>query len=95
MDNAVRHGGAITIISISSQVCENCLTITCVDDGIGIPPDEKEKIFNHGYGKNTGIGLFLAKEILSITGLSIRECGDEEKGAKFEIQVPCGKFRIL
>ncbi|PKL59576.1 MAG: sensor histidine kinase, partial [Methanomicrobiales archaeon HGW-Methanomicrobiales-4] len=50
-------------------------------------------IFVHGYGKHTGIGLFLTKEILSITGLSLREAGDPGEGARFEILVPGDKFR--
>ena len=61
---------------------------------LGILAEEKEYIFDNGYGKHTGIGLFLAREILSITGLSTRECGDPGKGARFEILVPVGKFRI-
>jgi len=93
MENAIRHGENITTISTSYSVSESNLTITCFDDGIGIPVSEKEYIFNHGYGKHTGIGLFLAREILSITGLSIREVGVPGKGARFEIIVPAGKFR--
>ena len=48
---------------------------------------------HHGHGHHTGIGLFLAKEILSITGFSIRECGVQGVGARFEILVPNGGFR--
>lgn len=55
--------------------------------------EDKEMIFEHGYGKHTGIGLFLAREILSITGLSIRECGTYQHGVRFEITVPTGKWR--
>ena len=65
----------------------------CEDDGVGIADEEKDRIFEHQYGKHTGIGLFLSHEILSITGLSIRECGEEGKGARFEIIVPEGKYR--
>ena len=94
MENAARHGGNIGCIRFSCQEIEHSLIITCVDDGIGIPVDEKFRIFNHGYGKHTGIGLFLAREILSITGLTIRECGEPGEGARFEILVPQGKFRV-
>ncbi len=73
---------------------DNACIIVCEDDGIGILENEKDLIFEHGYGKHTGIGLFLSREILSITGLSIHECGEEGKGARFEITVPKGKFRI-
>ncbi|HWQ68215.1 MAG TPA: ATP-binding protein [Methanospirillum sp.] len=93
MENAVRHGGEITRVLIFSREYRNALIIICEDDGIGISSEEKDLIFDHGYGKHTGIGLFLAREILSSTELSIRECGDPGKGARFEILVPAGKFR--
>lgn len=93
MENSVRHGGNISKIWHSSQEREGQYIIFCEDDGVGIPENKKELIFDHGYGSHTGIGLFLAREILSITGLTIRECGIEGKGARFEITIPAGKFR--
>ncbi|HWQ67208.1 MAG TPA: PAS domain S-box protein [Methanospirillum sp.] len=95
LENAIRHGEKISFIKFASSMSANSLIITCVDDGIGIPDEEKELIFDHGYGKHTGIGLFLAREILSITGLSIRECGEPGTGATFEILVPPGKYHNL
>jgi len=95
LDNAIRHNEAITAVWFSYQMQGDSLVIVCEDDGTGIPEDEKERIFEHKFGKNTGIGLFLAREILSITGISIRECGREGSGARFEILVPSGKFRFL
>ena len=62
--------------------------IICEDDGAGVPADEKEKIFSYGFGKNTGLGLFLSREILNITGISIKETGELHKGARFEITCP-------
>ena len=59
------------------------------------PAEEKEKIFERGYGKNTGLGLFLAREILSITGITIRETGKPGKGARFEIAVPKDAFHVV
>lgn len=94
IENALRHGGSITTIRFSCrEECEG-LVLACSDDGTGIGEDEKEKIFSHGYGNHTGIGLFIAREILSITGLSIRECGTCGEGARFEIFIPAGKFRF-
>ena len=69
--------------------------IICEDDGAGIPIGEKPLIFLRGYGKNTGYGLFLIREILSITGLTISETGEPGKGARFEVAVPEGKYRIV
>ncbi|MEI6293944.1 MAG: ATP-binding protein, partial [Methanomicrobiales archaeon] len=68
--------------------------ILCEDDGIGVAADEKEKIFERGFGKNTGLGLFISREILDITGIRITETGEPGKGARFEIKVPKGKFRV-
>jgi PAS domain S-box-containing protein len=94
IENAIRHGGDVTCIRLTCEEHQDSLVIVCEDDGVGIPADEKENIFEHGYGTHTGIGLFLAREILSITALSIRECGEEGKGARFEILVPKEKFRF-
>ena len=92
MDNAVRYGETITTIHFYGKEQDGDFVIRCEDDGVGIPADQKEKIFERGYGKNTGLGLFLAREILSITGISIRETGIPGKGARFEILVPKGMW---
>jgi len=94
MENAVRHGGSITTIRFSKEERGDRQVVVCEDDGDGIPPGEKEKIFDRGCGKNTGFGLTLAREILDITGITIRECGEPGKGARFEMMVPNGMWRI-
>ena len=93
-DNTVRYGGA-GLHSLRFSACsgEGGLVITCEDDGCGIPEDEKGLIFERGYGRNTGLGLFLITEILAITGMKIAEKGEPGKGARFEIIVPEGVYR--
>ena len=94
-ENALRHGGeTMTRITFSSRETDTGLLIICEDDGAEIPADEKELIFNRGYGKNTGYGLFLIREILSITTITIKETGEPGKGARFEIAVPKGAYRF-
>jgi signal transduction histidine kinase len=68
--------------------------IICEDDGNGVAAVNKSKIFERGYGEHTGFGLFLSREILGITGFSIEETGIPGKGARFEIFIPEGSFKI-
>jgi PAS domain S-box-containing protein len=94
MDNAVRYGGKITTIRFSALESGDNYLIVCEDDGDGVTADEKEKIFERGFGKNTGLGLALSQEILDITGITICENGEPGKGARFEIVVPKGCYRM-
>lgn len=93
LDNSIRHGQRVSEVRVSCTRSGDALTIVVEDDGIGIPAEEKERIFERGYGQNTGMGLYLAQEILSITGISIRETGMPGAGARFEIIVPKGVYR--
>ena len=93
-DNALRHGGSVTEIRVSAEFPGDTCIIVVEDNGVGVPAAEKERIFERGVGKNTGLGLFLAREILAITGISIREAGKPGKGARFEIAVPKGASRV-
>jgi DNA-binding response OmpR family regulator len=95
IENAVRYGGrSITTIRFRYECNNDACTIICENDGTGIPADEKEKIFSYGFGKNTGLGLFLSREILTITGITIKETGDPKTGARFEITCPRATIRI-
>jgi signal transduction histidine kinase len=95
IDNSRRHGERVRQITFSTiQYGLDYIALVYTDDGVGVHEDEKERIFEKGFGKNTGLGLFLTREILSITGLSIKENGVYGKGARFEIMVPKGKYRF-
>jgi len=95
IDNALRYGGdRMTTIRVSSRETEKGLILVCEDNGNGISLEDKRKLFTKGFGKNTGFGLFLSREILSITGITITETGTTGKGARFELTVPKGKYRF-
>ncbi|MGD1004786.1 MAG: CHASE4 domain-containing protein [Methanoregulaceae archaeon] len=94
IENALRHGKKLTKIIFSYKESNDNLILICKDDGGGIPYNEKENIFNRKFFKNTGFGLFLSREILSITGLSIKETGEPGKGARFEISIPHSAYRF-
>jgi PAS domain S-box-containing protein len=94
LDNSLMHGQTVTEISVSHTRYGNGLKIVWEDNGVGIVPQEKDLIFERGYGKNTGLGMFLSREILAITGMTIAETGEPGAGARFEISVPEGKFLV-
>jgi PAS domain S-box-containing protein len=96
IDNALRHGRKITKIrfSLEERDGDRDRVIVCADDGGGVSADEKERIFDPGFGKNTGFGLSISREILDITGITITENGEPGKGARFEIMVPAGSWRF-
>jgi PAS domain S-box-containing protein len=92
-DNALNYGERVTTVTVGCGKRKNSLVISFADNGTGIAPGEKQKIFEKGYGKNTGLGLFLVREILAITGMTISETGTPGEGAVFEIVVPEGAYR--
>jgi PAS domain S-box-containing protein len=95
MDNAVRYGGKITTVSFSLQEDDGKVVIVCEDDGDGVAAGEKERIFERGFGRNTGLGLALSREILDITGISLKETGMPGWGARFEMTVPAAAWRCV
>ena len=94
VENSVRHGKNLTMIHLSCQEESGVMILWYRDDGGGIVYEEKEQAFEKGFGKNTGLGLFLIREILSITGISIIENGRPGEGVRFEIRVPAGKWKM-
>ena len=97
IENALRYGGP-GLSKIRSYYEDECqdehLSWIIEDNGVGIRADEKPHLFEHGYGKNTGFGLFFTREILAITGITIEENGTYGHGARFEIRIPRGKWRM-
>ena len=93
LDNALRHGEGVTEIRFCADRHGEDLILSWEDDGVGVSATEKERIFERGVGKDRGLGLFLVREILAITGITIIEAGTLGVGARFRITVPKGSFR--
>lgn len=57
------------------------------DDGTGIPPDEREDVFEYGYtrGEGTGLGLSIVETIVEAHGWEVSVVESDEGGARFEI----------
>ena len=89
--NSLDHGGFVSDISIRCSIKDGRLKIVYDDNGIGILPEMREKVFNQVYdGK---FGLFLVYNIVSASGFDIR-CMDSEKGAEFEIDIPPSHYSL-
>jgi len=94
-ENSVKHGDHVTRIRVWHTVTPEVATIFFEDDGIGIPPEKKEQIFLRSGGTSASSGsLIFVREIFDITGITIRETGEPGKGARFEMVVPKGMWRI-
>jgi PAS domain S-box-containing protein len=94
-DNAFRYGEGVTQVRLSGAMDGTDLLLSFDDNGIGVLDNEKARIFSRGIGKNTGLGLFLTREILAITRIGITETGEYRKGARFTMRVPRGAYRLM
>jgi len=95
VDNSIRHGGpGLSAIRITWREDPHGSTIEYTDNGTGVAGDQKERIFAYGVGRGTGLGLFLCREILSLTEIIITETGEPGRGARFEISIPAGCCRF-
>ena len=94
-ENSVKHGDHVTRIRVWHTATSDGVTIIFEDDGIGIPQAQKEQIFLHSDGpRASGGSLIFVREILDITGITIRETGEPGRGARFEMAVPKGTWRM-
>jgi PAS domain S-box-containing protein len=86
--NTIKHSENAKTIKIYIEHHADNVHLIIEDDGKGIAIDEKEYIFNHGYGFGNGLNLYLIKEIVTESNMDIIENGTKNKGAKFSIIIP-------
>ena len=94
VENCLRHGGTVKNIVVTYYVTQDGLDLMVEDDGAGIPAEKKQQIFEYDAGQHAGIGLFICRQVIEVTGMTIRETGTEGKGARFVIHVPPDGYRI-
>ena len=94
LENAQEHGKSKSKIKISFRNNEESGILAVESSGMGVSRDRKKAIFMKGYGKKTKLGLYVSREILSMTGILIDETGEEGKGARFELTIPKEGFRF-
>nr|AGF93197.1 multi-sensor signal transduction histidine kinase [uncultured organism] len=90
LENAIQHSNCQEI-RISSEKTEKEVICIIEDDGVGIPKEEKEKIFEKGHTtdkeKGTGLGMFLVKTLLDIYEGEIKVRDSDLGGARFDIHL--------
>ncbi len=87
---AMQGKGKITV-STSYDAANSVATIEVMDDGPGIPPEERDKIFVPYYStkkKGMGLGLAIVERIISDHGGNIKLDDNVQKGVKFLIELP-------
>ncbi len=108
LSNAVKFTPDNGSIHVYVSMLENKATrkkrlyLSVNDSGPGIPPDERDQIFNRFYQienqtiypvygqSGTGIGLFLCKQIIELLkgSITVKENKSGGKGASFRILIP-------
>lgn len=88
-----RDGRGADRVTVTYRAGSRGCTIIIEANGRSIPDDAKSSLFSQR-GDTFGCGLFLAREILILTGVGIQETGTPGRGTRFEILVPPEGFRI-
>jgi PAS domain S-box-containing protein len=88
IDNTLKYGKKASVIRVHYKDEGKQLKLIYEDNGVGIPNDEKKNLFQEGYGKGTGYGLYLIKRICEAYGWTIQETGKQGKGVQFTMTIP-------
>ena len=100
LSNAFKFTAELGKINISVDENNSIVEIKIADNGIGIPPEKIDKIFDRFYQvdgshtrdqEGTGIGLALTKELVNLHKGKISVQSKEGEGSTFTIKIPMGK----
>ncbi|WGI16920.1 PAS domain-containing sensor histidine kinase [Methanonatronarchaeum sp. AMET-Sl] len=91
IENAIQHSDCDKI-KITTQTTPNNIKINIEDNGTGVPPETREKIFEPGYTtdreQGLGHGLYLSQKIIENYEGSITYSDSDLGGSKFQITLP-------
>ncbi|WP_336024967.1 hybrid sensor histidine kinase/response regulator [Halobellus salinisoli] len=85
-EDAVEHGGSDVVVTVG--VLADDAGFYVEDNGPGIPPDDREQIFEYGYStthEGTGFGLSIVQQCAMSHGWEIHAVEGKDGGARFEI----------
>jgi two-component system, OmpR family, phosphate regulon sensor histidine kinase PhoR len=98
VDNAVRYSPEGGTVTVGAARRENTVEISVEDEGIGIPQTDQEQIFRKFYrgsdaelrtgAGGTGLGLFIARGLVTAMGGRIWVSSEEGQGSRFAFELP-------
>ncbi len=97
LDNSARYaGGAAIRAHVAPRPTEHRLAVTIADSGVGVKPEDREKIFERyergaaGAGvEGTGLGLYVSRQLCrAMGGDLVLEPAGSEPGAAFTVLLP-------
>jgi len=89
IDNTLKYSAKATQIRIYAEKQTNgSINLIYEDDGVGISYEDKNRLFEQGHGRGSGLGLFLIKRTCEIYGWTVTENGEPGKGARFVFEIP-------
>ena len=95
--NAVAYSGEDSTVLVSAKPSDDIVEISVVDQGIGIPPSEMDRIFERFYRVDparhrstggTGLGLSIVKHVAATHGGDVRVWSVEGQGSTFTLILP-------
>lgn len=104
LGNAIKYmGNKQGKIKIDATRSKNKVVLTIEDEGVGISPKDIKRVFDKGFtgengrrfGKSTGIGLYLCKQLCNKLGLDLTLSSEEGRGTKVQLIFPVGDELIL
>lgn len=96
LDNAIKYCNVTPEIVIRLEENKNCYFIAFDDNGIGIPPNDRKRIFNRFYRvptgnvhdvKGFGLGLDYVKKIVQRHSWQIKVLENPKKGSTFIVEI--------
>jgi PAS domain S-box-containing protein len=94
IDNTLKYGEKATTIHLYCQKDHEDLLLIYEDNGQGISDEERQHLFEKGFGKGTGLGLYMIKRIVTTYGWLLEEKGAFGVGVRFVMKIPAGGYRF-
>jgi len=92
VSNAVKYSAQGGTVTVSAHRRVDTVEVAVVDEGVGIPTSEQERIFSKFYtagsGQGTGLGLFIAQGLVREMGGRMWVDSEEGRGSRFAFELP-------